>query len=90
LDRIWLKFIQTGSVADRRRPGRPKVFSNREERSIVKEFLRTPGLSIKKMSKDRQAAGKPGSRRSLRRVLGGRGLVPKVSERGKEITKKNN
>jgi len=89
IDRLWTKFQETGRVVDRQRPGRPRVFSKREERNIVRDFLAHPGLSIKQATRERKKDNKAGSRRTFRRVLRSRGLVPKVSEQGKEILNRN-
>ena len=87
--RIWEKYTITQGVADRKRSGRPKVFTQREERDLVRDFLAHPGVSIKHTTKERQRAGKPGCKRTIRKLLRGKGLVPKVSERGKEIAERN-
>jgi len=87
--RVRTKYINEGSRRAQKGPGRPRVFSEREERNLVRDFLTTPGLSIKQIVHEQQAANKPGSRRSIRHVRRGRGLVPKISNGGKEITKKN-
>ena len=55
----------------------------------MRDFLTHPGQSIKQAVRERKEAQKPGSRRTFRRVLRSRGLVPKVSEQGKEIVTKN-
>jgi hypothetical protein len=89
INRIWIKYLETGSVVDRQRSGRPKVFNEREERNIVRDFMNTPGLSIKQTIKERQGTERPASRRTVRRILRSHGLVPKVSEQGKEIVNKN-
>ena len=89
ISRLWEKYQSTQGVAEGKRSGRPKVLTKREERNIVRDFVSHPGVSIKQTVKERQRAGKPGCRRTLRKLLRSRGLVPKVSERGKEISKKN-
>jgi len=89
ISRVWSKYINGGSRRPQRRVGRPRTFSEREERNLVRDFLTTPGLSIKQVVRERQAANKPGCRKTIRHILRSRGLVPKVSNRGKEITKKN-
>ena len=88
--RVWAKYLNEKRTRAERGPGRPRVFSKREERNLVREFLTTPGLSIKQTVRERQETNKPASRRTIRRVLRRSGLVPKVSNRGKEITKKKN
>jgi len=89
IDRLWTRYCRTGSLTELQRSGRPKIYTQREERKIAREFLTNPGLSVKQYVKDHQGAPHTGSRRTLSRTLRRRGLVPKVSERGKEITRRN-
>ena len=53
ISRLWTKYQQTGKVADRQRSGQPKIFSKREERKIVRDFLSHPGLSVKQATRER-------------------------------------
>jgi len=86
---VWQKYQETGSPSDLPRSWRSKVLNEREERTIVRNFLANPGTSIKSQVAHQARVGKPVSRRTLRRRLRSHGLVPKTSARGKEITKKN-
>lgn len=81
--------METGNVVDRPRSGRRRIFNEREERNLVRSFISTPGLSCKEIERERQANEQPGSRRTVRRILRRNGLVPKTSEQGKEIVKRN-
>jgi len=89
MKRICDKYKKTKSIADLPRSGRPEILCEREKRNLVRDFLTAPGLSIRQVVKESQGTAKPLSRRTVRRTLRSRGLVPKVSEQGKEITEKN-
>ena len=86
---LWAKFLRTGSVKDLKRPGRPKALNQREERALIRTFISHPGTSIKSVILNPIPNVKPVSRRTIRRTLRRKGLVPKTNDRGKEIVKKN-
>ena len=41
----WQRYLSTGSVRDRHRPGRPKIFSVRSERRIIRKHKENPYLT---------------------------------------------
>jgi len=89
INRLWMKFQRTGSTQDLPRSGRPQALNEREERVIVRNLLTIPGTSIKSIALDRARAGQPGSRRTIARTARRNKLIPRTSNRGKEITGRN-
>ena len=86
---LWAKFLRTGSVNDLPRSGRPKALTQREERSLTRNFIAHPGTSIKSVVRNPLSNIRQTSRRTIRRTLRSKGLVPKTTEQGKEIVKRN-
>ena len=84
-----MKFQRTGSTQDLPRSGRPQALNEREERVIVRNLLTIPRTSIKSIALDRARAGQPGSRRTIARTARRNKLIPRTSNRGKEITGRN-
>lgn len=87
--RIWKKFQETKSTRDRSRSGRPKSLTSREERAIVRRCLTEPGTSVHSIVRERTRAGTPITRPTVRKALRRSGLVPRTSNRGKEISARN-
>jgi len=89
IQRVWEKFEIFKTTADLPRSGRPKTLDVREERTLVREFLTKPGISVNSYVADQTRAGKRISRRTVSRTLRRNKVVPRVSNRGKEISYKN-
>lgn len=87
--RIYAKYLRTGSVADRPRAGRPRLLSDRDKRTLVRTFMTNPGLSIKWYVLNRPENQRPVSGRTIGRALRGGRLIPKTTDRGKEILLRN-
>ena len=87
--RLWAKYLRTGDVKDLKSSGRPKALNSREERFIARMFQNQPGLSVKWATINILINSKPVKRTTMRRTLRGQGLIPKTSERGKEILRRN-
>lgn len=88
----WERYTRTGSIDYEEPAGRPKIMNEREERRLVRTFLSQPGTSIKSVIKNQNQvpiAKQPVSRRTVRRTLRRRKLVPRVSSKGSEIVKVN-
>ena len=77
--RVWTRYLHGMTQRPQKGPDRPRIFSEREERNLVREFLMTPGLSVKQAERDCQEANKPANR-TIRHVLKRCGLLPKVSD----------
>ena len=56
ISRLCSKHEKTGEAADRQRSGRPRVFSEREERNIARDFLTHPGMSIKQAVRETEGS----------------------------------
>ena len=41
VENTWQRYLSTGSVRDRHRPGRPKIFSVRSEKRILENIKKT-------------------------------------------------
>ena len=82
---LYAKFLRTGSVDDLPRSGRPRALNEREERTLVRNFIAHPGTSIKSIVRNPPPNILRVSRKTISRTLRRRGLIPKTSERGKEI-----
>lgn len=87
--RLFNKFQRTASTTNLQSPGRPKTLSKRDERSLVRSLLQNQGLSLRAATIDPNINPQGASRRTLRRAVRGRGLVPKTTRRGREISEKN-
>ncbi len=88
----YQRYLQTGGIDDMPRSGRPKALSDREERNLVRRFVRTPGLSIHSIVKKQDVdpiAQKPVCCATVRSMLRSKGLIPRTGQRGKELTLKN-
>ena len=44
--------METGGVEDHDRPGKPSIYSEREERAFIKEALKHPEKSIRDLAND--------------------------------------
>lgn len=86
---LYAKFLRTGSVDDLPRSGRPRALNEREERTLVRNFIAHPGTSIKSIVRNPPPNIHRVSRKTISRTLRRRGLIPKTSERGKEIVPRN-
>ena len=88
----WERYLSTGSIQYKQPAGRTKALSERDERSLVRDFISQPGKSIKgtfRLQGQHPIAKSPISRRTIRRTLRRKGLLPRTSDKGKEVTTKN-
>lgn len=63
--------------------------TEREERSIVRDLVTTPGLSLHSLAEDTDLNPKQASRRTLGRLTKQARLVAKTTAKGREISPKN-
>ena len=88
----WRRYQETGSIRYQTPAGRPRALTARQERSLVRNFSTTPGLSIRYVigNQDRNPiAQRPISRRTLRRRLRRNGLRPRTTRQGMEVSLRN-
>jgi len=88
----WRRYLETGGIDYVEPAGRPKSLNDREERQLVRSFIANPGQSIKstvKLQNQQPIGRKTVSCRTVRRTLRRRGLVPRMSNSGSEVTPKN-
>ena len=67
----------------------PRALTDRDERTLVRNFLTQPGLSLNAALKDPNLNPKGVSKPTMRRALHSHNLIPKTSTKGREISKKN-
>ena len=89
LRKIWQKYKATGSIKDRKRSGRPKLLSEREERFLRRECLKDRQTTLTFLQKKVNIhSGKSVSREKIRRVLHKYGLGSYVPERKQLLTRR--
>lgn len=78
--KVWLKFLQTGSVADKKKSGRPKKISGKEIRMLTRTSKKNPFLTAAEVL-DESGIDKDVTLRTIQSYLSRSGLPGRIAER---------